>query len=197
MNEEPDISSILIESGFYCIALNLMIVHPHNSVLHDIILQFFLLICSRGITTLVFIIYNTYTLHFLYYYYNTIPLFWIEKLRPMLFESFWLFFLFLIWVDEEEIKAVFNSTKLLEVIGEAWQSRSSPSTPSPSQSHFDRNNNNSYFGHLAILATVIVDTSDKNASISNLVNQCEKWKLYVAPNLDDYNLQMISVSTIQ
>jgi len=142
VTEEPDICTILIETGFYSTALDIFFLHPTNSIVHDIILQFFLLICAR---------------------------------------------------DEDEIKEVFIQTKLLDQIGNVWEDYMNNK-----RSNYSSGGKkvNSYFGHFAILATIIIDTSEKLASITELMDKSDKWKKFTAPNLDQYNLQMISISTI-
>lgn len=82
---------------------------------------------------------------------------------------------------------------MLDIIADTWQSKRDCQSSNDTKYKVGH----PYFGHLAILATVIVDTSEKNDAIRSLLDASQKWQLYVAPYLDDYNLQMISVSTIQ
>eukprot|EP01126_Amoeba_proteus_P060453 TRINITY_DN7995_c0_g1_i1.p1 TRINITY_DN7995_c0_g1~~TRINITY_DN7995_c0_g1_i1.p1 ORF type:complete len:224 (-),score=39.46 TRINITY_DN7995_c0_g1_i1:100-771(-) len=44
---EPDFTSILVEIGFYGLIFELFFEHPTNNILHDYLLQFFLLLCTR------------------------------------------------------------------------------------------------------------------------------------------------------
>jgi hypothetical protein len=137
VTEEPDICTILIESEFYVSLLELVLRHPTNSVLHDIFLQFYLLLCSR---------------------------------------------------DEDEICEVFTQTGLIDRIASLWEAyvKNNRATVPPE----------SYFGHFAILATAITDASEKFASVTSILCRSSKWNTYTAPNIDQYNLEMINVTTI-
>jgi len=92
--------------------------------------------------------------------------------------------------DEEEIKEVLIQTRLLDQIGSVWEDSINKQNGKPGKV-------NSYFGHFAILATILLDTSEKLESVSELISKSEKWNNFTAPNLDQYNLQMISISTIK
>lgn len=137
IGEEPDICTILIECRFYASLLDLVLRHPTNSILHDIFLQFFLLICSR---------------------------------------------------DEDEICEVFHQTGLIEHTSALWEAYvKNDRTIVPPES---------YFGHFAILATAVIDASEKFTSVAEIMGNSAKWHTYTAPNIDEYNLQMINVTTM-
>jgi len=44
---EPELSPLFVETGFYLLAFEMLFTYPTNDVLHDVVLQLFLMLCTR------------------------------------------------------------------------------------------------------------------------------------------------------
>lgn len=125
---------------------------PTNNIVHDIILNFFLLLCEQ---------------------------------------------------EEDVLMDIFVNTDLLQKIGSIWQKFTNNHEINCNKLYaWPKVKNDEgkdtfwcFFGHVAILTNMIIESVEEKPSLNELIEISEEWKQYTEPYLDEYNLLMVESTT--
>jgi hypothetical protein len=140
----------------------MMFDYPTNNILHDIVLNLFLLLCEQDDEDVLMDIFVNSDL--------------LEKIG-----SIWSKFCAETFAVENEANGTEQSQKKAKLNIYSWPNIT---TAEGKQTFW------CFFGHVAILSTMISEICDK-PSLNELVDVSEMWKKYTEPNLDAYNMLMV------